>query len=174
MSANLVKPGANLPDEINVIIEIPAHSDPIKYEVDKESGAIFVDRFMATAMHYPCNYGYVPKTLSDDGDPVDVLVITPFPVISGSVVPCRPIAVLNMEDESGLDAKILAVPVSKICSLYDNIDKVEDVPQLLLSQIEHFFKHYKDLEKDKWVKITGWSDAAAAKKEITDSFNRYQ
>lgn len=171
---NLVNYGDNAPDEINVIIEIPAHSDPIKYEVDKDSGAIFVDRFLATSMHYPCNYGYVPNTLADDGDPADVLVVTPFPVNSGSVVTCRPIAVLNMTDESGEDAKILAVPVSKLCSLYENINSIDDMPKLLISQIEHFFTHYKDLEGDKWVKVENWSTQEYAKKEIMDSIQRHK
>ena len=166
--------GKNLPDEINVIIEIPAHADPVKYEVDKDSGAIFVDRFMATCMHYPCNYGYVPHTLSEDGDPVDVLVPTPFPLLAGSVIRCRPVGVLNMTDESGTDAKLIAVPVSKLTPIYDDVKDVDDVPALLKNQISHFFEHYKDLEKGKWVKIDGWADAAAAKQEITDSVTRYE
>ena len=169
---NLVRYGNKAPDAVNVIIEIPAHSDPIKYEVDKETGEIFVDRFLATSMHYPCNYGYIPNTLSDDGDPADVLVVTPFPVISGSVVPCRPIGMLNMTDESGIDAKILAVPVPKLCSLYDDVQSVDDMPKLLISQIEHFFTHYKDLEDDKWVKVENWSSRDDAKREIMDSIER--
>lgn len=171
---NLVESGVNPPEDINVIIEIPAHSDPIKYEVDKETNSIFVDRFMSTAMHYPCNYGYVPQTLADDGDPADVLVITPFPVNSGSVVRCRPIGVLNMTDEAGDDAKILAVPINELTTLYSNINSPEDVPAPLLKQIEHFFEHYKDLEKDKWVKISGWDNAEAAMAEILASIERYQ
>ncbi|MFC6441227.1 inorganic diphosphatase [Bowmanella sp. JS7-9] len=174
MSLNAVPAGKNLPDEINVIIEIPAHSDPVKYEVDKESGAIFVDRFMATCMHYPTNYGYVPHTLSEDGDPVDVLVITPFPLLAGSVIRCRPVGVLNMTDESGKDAKVLAVPVDKLSTIYRGINEVEQVPELLLKQIEHFFEHYKDLEPGKWVKIDGWAGAAAAKDEIVNSVKRYE
>lgn len=173
MSLNAVKPGKNLPDEVNVIIEIPAHSDPVKYEVDKESGAIFVDRFMSTCMHYPCNYGYVPHTLSEDGDPVDVLVPTPFPIIPGSVIACRPVAVLMMTDESGPDAKILAVPVDKLCYDYRGIERLDQVSSMLCDQITHFFEHYKDLEKTKWVKIDGWEDVAAAKQEIIDSVARY-
>tara|TARA_R110002124_G_scaffold279502_1_gene452106 strand:- start:6089 stop:6616 length:528 start_codon:yes stop_codon:yes gene_type:complete len=168
-----VPAGNNTPDEINVIIEIPAHHDPIKYEVDKITGAIFVDRFMSTCMHYPCNYGYIPQTLSEDGDPTDVLVLTPFPVIPGSVIACRPIAMLNMEDESGTDYKILAVPVDKICSIYKDMKNIEDAPDLLVHQIEHFFTHYKDLEPNKWVKVQGWVDAAAAKKEILVSMDRH-
>jgi inorganic pyrophosphatase len=174
MSLNAVPAGEKLPDEVNVIIEIPAHADPVKYEVDKDSGALFVDRFMATCMHYPCNYGYVPDTLSEDGDPVDVLVITPFPLLAGSVIRCRPIGVLNMTDESGKDAKVLAVPVDKLSTLYRKVFETTDVPELLLKQIEHFFEHYKDLEEGKWVKIDGWSDAAAAKDEIVASVKRYE
>ena len=174
MSLNDVPSGKNLPDEINVIIEIPAHADPVKYEVDKDSGAIFVDRFMATCMHYPCNYGYVPHTLSEDGDPVDVLVPTPFPLLAGSVIRCRPVGVLNMTDESGTDAKLIAVPVSKLTPIYDDVKDIDDVSALLKNQISHFFEHYKDLEKGKWVKIDGWADAAAAKQEITDSVTRYE
>jgi inorganic pyrophosphatase len=174
MSLNAVPAGKNLPDEINVIIEIPAHSDPVKYEVDKESGAIFVDRFMATCMHYPTNYGYVPHTLSEDGDPVDVLVITPFPLMAGSVIRSRPVGVLNMTDESGTDAKILAVPADKLSTIYRGVTEIDQVPELTLQQIEHFFQHYKDLEPNKWVKIDGWENAEAAKKEIVDSVARYE
>ncbi|WP_100657696.1 inorganic diphosphatase [Alteromonas flava] len=174
MSLNAIPAGKKLPDEVNVIIEIPAHSDPVKYEVDKDSGALFVDRFMATCMHYPTNYGYVPHTLSDDGDPVDVLVITPFPLLSGSVIAVRPIGVLKMTDESGEDAKVLAVPVDKLSTMYRNVQKIEDVEPLLLKQIEHFFAHYKDLEPNKWVKIEGWEGVDAAKQEITSSVERYQ
>ncbi|MCB1734053.1 MAG: inorganic diphosphatase [Gammaproteobacteria bacterium] len=174
MNLDRVGPGDNAPDEINVIIEIPAHSDPVKYEVDKDTGAMFVDRFMNTAMFYPCNYGYVPHTLSDDGDPVDVLVVTPIPVISGSVIRCRPVAVLKMTDEAGADAKVLAVPINKLCGLYKNADGPEHMPQQLLDQIAHFFAHYKDLEKGKWVKIEGWGGVADARAEIVDSIKRYQ
>ncbi|GAA0373884.1 inorganic diphosphatase [Bowmanella denitrificans] len=174
MSLNAVPAGKNLPEEVNVIIEIPAHSDPVKYEVDKESGAIFVDRFMATCMHYPTNYGYVPHTLSEDGDPVDVLVITPFPLLAGSVIACRPVGVLKMTDESGTDAKVLAVPKDKLSTIYRNVKDIEDVPELLRNQIEHFFEHYKDLEPNKWVKIDGWDNAEAAKEEIVSSVKRYE
>ena len=156
MNLDRVTSGKNLPDDINVIIEIPSHSDPVKYEVDKETGAMFVDRFMNTAMHYPCNYGYVPHTLSEDGDPVDVLVVTPVPLISGSVIRCRPLGLLRMTDEAGPDSKILAVPIDKLCSLYRQMQKPEDMPPLLLAQIAHFFEHYKDLEPNKWVKVEGW------------------
>ena len=166
MSLQQVSPGAKAPDEFNVIIEIPMAADPIKYEVDKASGAIFVDRFMSTAMHYPCNYGYIPQTLSDDGDPVDVLVITPYPLIPGVVVTCRAIGVLNMEDEAGGDAKLLAVPIDKILSIYTHWQKPEDMNDLRLHQIQHFFEHYKDLEPGKWVKVRGWEGPEAARREV--------
>ena len=172
MSLNSVPPGKDVPNDINVIIEIPSHSDPVKYEVDKDSGAIFVDRFMGTAMHYPCNYGYVPETLSEDGDPVDVLVVTPIPLFCGSVVRCRPIGMLKMTDESGVDAKILAVPVSKLTPLYDDVATYNDIPGTLINQISHFFEHYKDLEAGKWVKIDGWVGTEEAKQEILDSIQR--
>ncbi|MBD3586492.1 inorganic diphosphatase [Salinimonas sp. HHU 13199] len=174
MSLNDVTAGSNAPDEVNVIIEIPAHADPVKYEVDKDTGAMFVDRFMATCMHYPVNYGYVNDSLSEDGDPVDVLVMTPFPIHSGSVIKCRPVGVLNMTDESGKDAKILAVPVDKLSTIYRDVKEITDVPELTKQQIEHFFTHYKDLEPGKWVKIDGWADAQAAKDEITSSIKRFE
>jgi inorganic pyrophosphatase len=174
MPLKSVPAGDKAPDEINVVIEIPAHADPVKYEVDKETGALFVDRFMSTCMHYPTNYGYVPDTLSEDGDPVDVLVITPFPLLPGSVIRSRPVGVLNMTDESGADAKVLAVPADKLSTVYRGITELEQVSQLLRDQIEHFFKHYKDLEPNKWVKIDSWADAAAAKQEIVESIERYK
>jgi len=173
MNLDRVGPGANIPDEINVIIEIPSHSDPVKYEVDKDTGAMFVDRFMTTAMFYPCNYGYVPHSLSDDGDPVDVLVPTPVALISGSVIRCRPIGMLNMTDEAGMDAKIIAVPINKLSSEYKEAQGPDDLPESLLKQISHFFEHYKDLESNKWVKVEGWSGADDAKAEIMASVNRY-
>ena len=165
MSLNHVPAGNDLPNDFNVIIEIPMNADPVKYEVDKASGAIFVDRFMSTAMHYPCNYGYVPQTLSDDGDPVDVLVITPFPLYPGVVVRCRAIGMLKMTDEAGGDAKLLAVPIDKILPIYSHWQKPEDINDLRLQQIQHFFEHYKDLEKGKWVKIEGWVGPDEAKAE---------
>jgi len=173
MSLDRVDTGKDVPNNVNVIIEIPAHSDPVKYEVDKDSGAVFVDRFMSTAMFYPCNYGYVPHTLSEDGDPVDVLVVTPHALISGSVIRVRPVGVLKMTDESGVDAKILAMPVSKLTDRYDHINNIADVPESLLNQIAHFFEHYKDLEKGKWVKIDGWGDIEEAKAEIMSSIKRF-
>ena len=166
MSLNKVPAGRDVPNDFNVIIEIPMNADPIKYEVDKESGAIFVDRFMGTAMHYPCNYGYVPDTISGDGDPVDVLVITPFPLIPGVVVRCRPIGILKMNDEAGADAKVLAVPIDKILPIYQHWQKPEDMNELRLKQIQHFFEHYKDLEKGKWVKVEGWGGPDEAREEI--------
>ena len=173
MSLDNVTPGKHVPESFNVIIEIPMNADPIKYEVDKETGAIFVDRFMGTSMHYPTNYGYVPKTIAGDGDPVDVLVITPFPLIPGVVVPCRAIGILKMQDESGEDGKVLAVPTDKILPIYSHWQKPEDMNQLRLSQISHFFEHYKDLEKGKWVKILGWEGKDAAHKEILDGMANY-
>jgi inorganic pyrophosphatase len=165
--------GKNAPHDVNVIIEIPSHSDPVKYEVDKDTGAMFVDRFMGTSMHYPCNYGYIPQTLSDDGDPADVLVLTPVPVITGSVVRVRPLGMLQMTDEAGEDAKILAVPIDKLSNMYAAYNNIRDVPKPLLDAISHFFEHYKDLETGKWVKIDGWVDKEEAKKEIMKSIDRY-
>lgn len=169
-----VSPGEKAPEEVNVIIEIPLRGEPVKYEVDKDSGAMFVDRFMGTAMHYPCNYGYIPNTVCDDGDPADVLVITPFPVITGSVIKCRPIGVLKMTDEAGEDAKVLAVPVGKLTAMYEDVNGPDDLPQLVLDQISHFFEHYKDLEPGKWVKVDGWEGAESAREEIRKSIENYQ
>lgn len=174
MSLNQVSAGRDVPNDFNVIIEIPMNADPIKYEVDKDSGAIFVDRFMSTAMHYPCNYGYVPQTLSDDGDPVDVLVVTPFPLLPGVVIRCRAIGMLKMSDEAGGDAKVLAVPVDKLSPIYKSWQKPEDVNELLLQQIQHFFEHYKDLEKGKWVKVEAWVGPDEAKAEITNGVESYK
>ena len=156
MNLDRVNSGDHVPNEINVIIEIPSHSDPVKYELDKVTGAMFVDRFMNTAMHYPCNYGYVPHTLSNDGDPVDVLVLTNYPLIPGSVIKCRPVGVLKMTDESGDDAKILAVPGDKVSRQYRSVQDFRDLPEIILDQISHFFQHYKDLDEGKWVRIAGW------------------
>ncbi|WP_198119162.1 inorganic diphosphatase [Massilia rhizosphaerae] len=174
MSLNNVNAGRDVPNDFNVVIEIPMNADPIKYEVDKESGAIFVDRFMGTAMHYPCNYGYIPDTIADDGDPCDVLVITPFALIPGVVVRCRALGVLKMTDEAGGDSKILAVPIEKILPVYSHLQKVEDVQELTLRQIQHFFEHYKDLEKGKWVKVEGWEGPDAAKAEILAGVKNYE
>ena len=174
MGLDLVTPGDKAPDIFNVIIEIPMNADPIKYEVDKESGAVFVDRFMGTAMHYPCNYGYVPHTVADDGDPVDVLVMTPYPLFPGVVVRCRPLGVLKMTDEAGGDAKVLAVPDNKILPIYSHWQSYKDINEHRLTPIQHFFEHYKDLEKGKWVKVEGWGDVDEAKAEIIAGVKRYQ
>ena len=173
MNLDRVGPGRDLPHEFNVIIEIPMNADPIKYEVDKETGALFVDRFMSTAMHYPCNYGYIPHTLSGDGDPVDVLLLSPVPLISGVVVRCRPVGMLKMTDEAGADEKLLAVPIDKLCTIYQRIKTPQDLPVLTLDQIRHFFEHYKDLEPGKWVKVEGWLGPDAARKEILAGVARY-
>ena len=174
MNLDRVSSGKSLPDDFNVIIEIPQHGEPIKYEMDKETGAMFVDRFMSTAMHYPCNYGYIPHTLSEDGDPVDVLVITPVPLITGVVVRCRPVGLLKMTDEAGVDAKLVAVPIAKLCGLYQGVQKPADLPPLTLDQIAHFFEHYKDLEVGKWVKVEGWGGADEARAEIFAGVERYR
>jgi inorganic pyrophosphatase len=173
MSLKQVPSGKALPDDFNVIIEIPMQGDPVKYEVDKDSGAIFVDRFMGTAMQYPTNYGYIPHTLSEDGDPVDVLVLTPVPLLPGVVVRCRPLGVLMMTDEAGPDAKLLAVPVEKVCGLYNHLRTYQDVSEWRLNMIAHFFGHYKDLDKGKWVKIDGWSGIDEARQEILSGVERF-
>lgn len=173
MSLNLVPSGKDLPHDFNVIIEIPANGDPVKYEVDKESGALFVDRFMGTSMQYPCNYGYIPHTLGDDGDPVDVLVITPVPLLPGVVVRCRALGMLKMTDEAGGDAKVLAVPIEKVCGLYAYQKTLSDVSPWRLDMIAHFFEHYKDLDKGKWVKIEGWEGIESAHGEIMGGVERY-
>lgn len=165
--------GKDIPNDFNVVIEIPANTPGIKFELDKESGCLLVDRFMATTMHYPCDYGFIPHTLSDDGDPVDVLVVSPYPLQPGVVVRCRPLGMLQMEDEAGMDAKLLAVPVSKLTPIYDRVHTVDDLQPLLLMQITHFFEHYKDLETSKWVKVKGWTGIDSAKKEIMDSVRRF-
>lgn len=173
MSLMQIESGRDVPHEVNVIIEIPMHGEPVKYEVDKDSGALFVDRFMATAMYYPTNYGYIPQTLSEDGDPVDVLVVTPVPLISSSIIRCRVVGMLKMTDESGVDAKLLAVPTTKLTKLYKNVETYQDLPEQLLLSLEHFFKHYKDLEEGKWVKVEGWHGPEVAHKEILDSIERF-
>lgn len=174
MGYEALTPGKNPPEEINVIIEIVEGSSAVKYEVDKDSNCLMVDRFMNVAMHYPANYGFVPKTLYDDGDPVDVLVLTPEPIVPGSVIKCRPVAVLGTEDEAGLDAKILCVPTDKISTgYYKDMQDLDDVDERLRNKIQHFFEHYKDEEKGKWVKITGWEGVEKAKAEITKSIEAY-
>lgn len=173
MGLDRVPSGKALPNDFNVVIEIPMHSEPIKYEVDKESGAIFVDRFMSTAMHYPCNYGYIPHTIAGDGDPVDVLVVAQFALPPGVVVRCRPIGVLKMTDEAGDDAKLLAVPVDKLTPMYKNVVKPTDLPQIVLDQIAHFFEHYKDLEPGKFVKVDGWYGIEEARIEVNEGVRRF-
>ena len=150
MSYRDIEPGKDIPNDLNVVIEIAANALPVKYEVDKYSGALMVDRLMSTAMHYPCNYGYIPQTLCGDGDPADVLVVTPIPLQPGCIVRCRPLGVLNMEDEAGEDSKLVAVPISKITKHYDKVESINDLPEELLAKITHFFEHYKDLEEGKW------------------------
>ena len=174
MSFDQIPVGKDAPDDIYVAIEIPANSSPIKYEIDKDmGGALMVDRFMATPMFYPCNYGFINNTLADDGDAVDVLVITPYPVQAGSVVRCRPVGVLKMTDEAGEDFKLLAVPHTKLTKIYDDVKDIEDVPQLLRDQIAHFFENYKDLEAGKWVKVEGWANADEARRAIVDGITAY-
>jgi inorganic pyrophosphatase len=155
--------GKNVPHEVNVVIEIPQGGVPVKYEVDKESGVLFVDRFLYTAMYYPGNYGFIPHTLSGDGDPCDVIVVGQMPVVPGAVIPSRPVGALLMEDESGQDEKIIAVPVDKLHPFYSEATSYKDLPPIVCEQIAHFFQHYKDLEKDKWVKIKRWADADEAR-----------
>ncbi len=174
MDISKISSGAKLPDEFNVIIEVSLNSNPVKYEFDKESGALFVDRFIGTAMHYPCNYGFIPHTLSDDGDPVDVLVVSDLPIIPGAVIVVRPIGVLIMEDESGIDEKILAVPISKLTTFYDKINSYEDLPEILINKITNFFENYKKLEKNKWVKLKGWEGINQAKAIISAGKQNYK
>ncbi|GAB6196923.1 inorganic diphosphatase [Lysobacter xanthus] len=174
MGLGHVPTGKNPPHEINVIIEIPKDAEPVKYEVDKESGAIFVDRILSTPMRYPCNYGYVPHTVCGDGDPADVLVILPLPLIPGSVIRCRPVGVLKMTDEAGSDEKLLAVPVDKVFNGYSHIQDLSQVSPHWCERIGHFFEHYKDLEKGKWVKISGWGNAEEAKQILLDAMKSYE
>ncbi|MDH5749709.1 MAG: inorganic diphosphatase [Rhodospirillales bacterium] len=162
MDVSKIPIGANPPYELNVIIEIPLGGTPVKYELDKASGAMFVDRFLHTAMYYPCNYGFIPHTLSDDGDPVDAAVLGQIPVTPGAVIRSRPIGVLVMEDESGIDEKILCVPVDDLHPYYANVASYRDLRPVLLDQISHFFGHYKDLEEGKWVKVKGWGETEEA------------
>ena len=172
MRLEAVKIGPNPPDEVNVVIEVPIGGEPIKYELDKAAGTLVVDRFLYTAMRYPGNYGFIPHTLSDDGDPCDVLVANTRAIVPGAVMACRPVGVLMMEDESGGDEKIIAVPIHKLTKRYDRVQSYQDLPEITLKQIEHFFEHYKDLEPGKWVKITRWGDAEEAKKLIREGIER--
>ena len=173
MRLDAIPIGNNPPHDINVIIEVPLGGEPIKYELDKESGTLFVDRFLYTSMRYPGNYGFVPHTLSDDGDPIDVIVCNTRAIIPGAVMNCRPIGVLVMEDESGQDEKILAVPSTKLTKRYEKTQTYTDLPEITLQQIEHFFEHYKDLEPKKWVKVLRWDDADFARKLIVEAIERY-
>jgi inorganic pyrophosphatase len=172
MDLSKISAGQNPPSDINVLIEIPAGGPPVKYEIDKASGALFVDRFLHTAMFYPGNYGFVPHTLSEDGDPADVLVISAVPVIAGAVVRCRPVGALIMQDQAGPDEKIIAVPVDALHPFHTGVRSYRDLPDILLQQIAHFFEHYKDLEPDKWTRIGAWVDADAAERLISDAIRR--
>lgn len=172
MNINAIPVGKNPPEDINVIIEVPVGGEPIKYELDKDSGALFVDRFLYTPMRYPGNYGFVPHTLCGDGDPMDVIIANSRPLLPGSVIACRPLGVLLMEDEGGQDEKIIAVPVTKLTRRYENVSSIDDLPAIVLEQIKHFFEHYKDLEGGKWVKVTGWAGVDEARRLITDSIER--
>ena len=172
MRLDAIPIGKNPPFDINVVIEVPVGGEPIKYEMDKPSGALFVDRFLYTPMRYPGNYGFVPHTLSADGDPIDVLVCSTRAIIPGGVINCRPVGVLLMEDDGGGDEKLLAVPSSKLTQRYDNVKTTTDLPEITLKQIEHFFAHYKDLEPNKWVKIKGWGDVKMAEKMIVEAVER--
>jgi len=166
MSYQNIPAGKDLPNDIYVVIEIPANSSPVKYEIDKDADALFVDRFMASPMFYPANYGYINNTLADDGDALDVLVVTPYPVVPGSVIRCRPVGVLNMTDEAGEDAKLLAVPHEKLTQAYNDVHDITDLPEMLRSHIKEFFENYKNLEKGKWVKVESWEGVDAAKAKI--------
>jgi inorganic pyrophosphatase len=169
-----IPPGPKPPYEINVLIEVPVGGQPVKYELDKASGAIFVDRFLHTAMTYPGNYGFIPHTLAADGDPMDVMVVGPTPVVPGAVIRARPVGVLMMEDEKGLDEKVLAVPTDALHPYYANISSYRNLPKILLDQITHFFAHYKDLEPDKWVRVDGWGEAEEAFKLIETAIRQGQ
>jgi inorganic pyrophosphatase len=172
MRINAISIGRNPPEDINVIIEVAIGGEPIKYEMDKEAGTLVVDRFLYTPMRYPGNYGFVPHTLSDDGDPIDVLVANTRPIIPGAMINVRPVGVLKMEDDGGGDEKIIAVPSPKLTQRYSNIHNYTDMPSITLEQIQHFFEHYKDLEPGKWVKVLGWGDAAEAKALIMNAIER--
>ena len=172
MRIDAIPVGDNPPDDINVIIEVPVGGEPIKYEMDKASGALFVDRYLYTSMRYPGNYGFVPHTLSDDGDPIDVLVASTRAITPGAVLNCRPIGALMMTDEAGGDEKIIAVPSTKLTRRYEKVANYSDLPQITIQQIEHFFAHYKDLEGEKWVRVDGWVDADAARKLVVEGIER--
>ncbi|MBS0241876.1 MAG: inorganic diphosphatase [Proteobacteria bacterium] len=172
MRIDAIPIGKTPPDDVNVIVEVPVGGEPIKYELDKASGTLFVDRFLYTPMRYPGNYGFVPHTLATDGDPIDVLICNTRAIAPGAVISCRPIGVLLMEDDAGGDEKVIAVPSTKITKRYEKVANVSDLPQITLDQIRHFFEHYKDLEPGKWVKVQGWADAATAKRLILEAVER--
>ena len=174
MRIDAIKVGDNPPDDVNVIIEVPIGGEPIKYELDKAAGTLVVDRFLHTPMRYPGNYGFVPHTLSSDGDPIDVLVANTRPIVPGAVINVRPVGVLKMQDEAGGDEKVIAVPVPKLTKRYAHIANYTYLPEITLQQIQHFFEHYKDLEPGKWVKVLGWGDAVEAKKFIAEAIARAQ
>lgn len=174
MRIDAISPGRNVPKEINVIVEVPVGGEPIKYEMDKEAGTLVVDRFLYTSMRYPGNYGFIPGTLSDDGDPCDVLIANQRGIIPGAVVACRPVGVLKMQDEAGGDEKIVAVPVPRLTRRYENVFNYLDLPDITIQQIEHFFTHYKDLETGKWVKVVGWGNAGEAEQIILEALERYK
>jgi inorganic pyrophosphatase len=172
MRIDAIAIGHNPPEDVNVIIEVPIGGEPIKYEMDKEAGTLVVDRFLHTAMRYPGNYGFIPHTLSDDGDPIDVLVANTRPIAPGAVINVRPIGVLKMQDDAGGDEKIIAVPVPKLTKRYADVHNYTDMPEITIKQIQHFFEHYKDLEPGKWVKLLGWGDAAEARRLIVEAIAR--
>jgi inorganic pyrophosphatase len=172
MRIDAIAVGINPPEDVNVIVEVPIGGEPIKYEMDKAAGTLVVDRFLHTAMRYPGNYGFVPHTLSEDGDPIDVLVANTRPIVPGAVINVRPIGVLRMVDDAGGDEKILAVPTPKLTQRYAHVFNYTDLPKITIEQVQHFFEHYKDLEPGKWVKMHGWGDAAEAKRMIQDAMAR--
>ncbi len=172
MRIDAIAIGKNPPEEVNVVIEVAIGGEPIKYEMDKEAGTLVVDRFLYTPMRYPGNYGFIPHTLSEDGDPCDVLVANTRPIVPGAIMSVRPVGVLKMQDEAGGDEKIIAVPSNKITRRYEKVANYTDLPAITLEQIQHFFEHYKDLEKGKWVKLLGWGDAAEAQKLIIEAIAR--
>ncbi len=173
MRIDAISTGQDPPNEINVVVEVPVGGEPIKYELDKASGTLFVDRFLYTPMRYPGNYGFIPHTLSADGDPIDVLVCNTRAIVPGAVIPCRPVGVLIMEDDGGGDEKVIAVPCSKVTRRYDKVATYTDLPDITIEQIQHFFEHYKDLEPSKWVKIREWAHADTARRMINEAIGRH-
>ena len=174
MNLDAIAVGRNPPEEVNVIVEVPVGGEPVKYEMDKASGAMVVDRFLYTAMRYPGNYGFIPETRSGDNDPCDVLIANQRGIIPGAIVAVRPVGVLRMQDEAGIDEKIIAVPATRLTRRYEDIHNYTDLPQITIQQVQHFFEHYKDLESSKWVKVLGWGDAAEAREMIVAAIERYR